>query len=149
MLFTRSGLQRYFKGHAFYALKNDMPDMDTRLTTEISELVRDTYTPGPSLLSFFQHSTFDIPLHLPTWRHEHLWQATTFSAIWGHAITPMIDIVWFSWRLHGMIGHSGMKYLYVYIVVVWYVCAWVRVSLRTGLCGGLVCVLVCNRTLCF
>jgi hypothetical protein len=33
--------------------------MDTRLTTEISEL------------------------------------ATTFSAIWGHAITPMIDIVWY------------------------------------------------------
>jgi hypothetical protein len=57
----------------------------------------------------------------------------------------------FSWRLHGMIGHAGMKYLYVYIVVVWGVLKFfMPVLAYTCVCAHVhtcVCLYICIRVL--
>ena len=37
-----------------------------------------------------------------------------FASIWGHAITPLVDIVWFTFRLQSLVGLSGMSSLLVY-----------------------------------
>eukprot|EP00039_Didymoeca_costata_P000030 m.43872 g.43872 ORF g.43872 m.43872 type:complete len:1317 (-) comp10017_c0_seq2:599-4549(-) len=43
--------------------------------------------------------------------------ATEFANIWGTSITPMVDVLWFSYRLYRVITVRGMRDLYLYIAL--------------------------------
>jgi len=47
--------------------------------------------------------------------------ANDFSSVWGKAITPLIDITWFSFKLHSLLGLRGMSMLYGYVAACWVV----------------------------
>jgi ABC-type uncharacterized transport system fused permease/ATPase subunit len=38
-----------------------------------------------------------------------------FAAIFGHAITPLVDVTWFTFRLYQLVNFSGMRTFYTYI----------------------------------
>ena len=40
-----------------------------------------------------------------------------FATIWGHAITPLVDVTWFTYRLYQLVSFRGMRDFYTYIAL--------------------------------
>ena len=43
--------------------------------------------------------------------------ASEFAAILAHAITPFVDVAWFSWRLYTLVKAKGMRDFYLYVAL--------------------------------
>lgn len=128
----KSMVNRDVKTFAFYSAVNVFSDMCTAVVEESVIYLQNRL--GVSwhkqltehlLAKLFQNRAFyrlraiDKRIDDPDQRvTQEVQEATVeFSSIWGHAITPLVDIVWFTWRLHRLIGAQGMRMLFGFAFV--------------------------------
>ena len=82
----------YFRNNAFYTKKGAIPDPDQRLTTEVRR-GRGGGGGGVTRADGAQWVQTRSRFHVLPCCEQIAELASSFSAIWGHAVTPAIDIM--------------------------------------------------------